>query len=202
MFLVDLKDFSQTCSDSCRIDFVISRVLESHPLTGLVYDNYNCNVVQPERNLFRIFDEGIYEANGIFSQPDCGCRKQLYFACYDGMVKHLSADEMEDIFRGNKTAAQVIERISGREAERGVSDKKHVTVEIVTSEYISVEQDIFEQAEAVFKQHGLTFARAVEEFFRHCVKTHSVPFTQEDMDAYKAELAREVGEDSQTQSAP
>ena len=66
---------------------------------------------------------------------------------------------------------------------------KYATIEIVsgeTVEEIKIEESLFLAARKVFEEQGLTIEQALELFIRHVVE-HGVPFSAEEIQAYKNE---------------
>ena len=66
---------------------------------------------------------------------------------------------------------------------------KYATIEIVsgeTVEEIKIEESLFLAAKKVFEEQWLTIEQALELFIRHVAK-HGVPFTAEEIQAYKDE---------------
>ena len=68
---------------------------------------------------------------------------------------------------------------------------KYATIRIICGDgvdEIKIEENLFHEAEKVLKAQGLTMEEAIGLFIKHCVE-HGVPFIEEEIQAYKDELA-------------
>jgi hypothetical protein len=178
--LINLKEAATSASVS---EYSLGRIYLK-PCRG----GYVCNRWQSTPTGKFIVPDGIYK--GCISYEPNGKQKTrrqiLYYAVYDSKVEQLSRKQLDRLFRGRKSADQVLRHL------REKHDRKYVDIGIISTDIISVERKLFQKAEKVFLDNGYTLESGVEAYIRRCV-THGVPFSDEEIAGFKAEMKRSAG---------